>query len=169
VQHPWSPKLSDSLPVFTKLNPEKNGFSVRDWIPHDKPRYLNGKFQIFLMDDDGPGGKPYYVYEGWKGSGKTPFTVEGTHIFAPWTNPGPDSSSNISIVVRDSIDGSIKVSCFVEEIILTEDTVFPPGGLYFTHNLIVPEGITLTINRKTSLKFSKGSSLIVEGKLIDYR
>jgi M6 family metalloprotease-like protein len=169
VHHPWSADSLDSLPVYTRLNPNKDGFSVRDWIPHNKHGYLNGKFQIFLMDDDGPGGKPHYVFEGWKGNGKTAFNVDGADIFSPWTNPGTEYNSNLSIVLRESHDTSIKIDCFIREIILTEDTVFPLGELQFSHNLIVPEGTTLTINKNTLIKFTNGSSLIVKGILVDNR
>lgn len=169
VHHPWSANSSDSLPVFTKVSPGKKGFNIRDWIPHDKPGYLNGKFQVFLMDDDGRGGKPYYVYEGWKGNGNTAFNAEGNNIFAPWTNPGTDNNSNISVVLKENNKGSVNVDCFVEDIFLSENTQLPPEEFEFTHNLIVPPGITLTINENTSLKFNKGASLIVKGKLVDRR
>ncbi len=169
THHPWSADSLDSLPVYTRLSSNKNGYSIRDWIPHNKPNYLNGKFQIFLMDDDGPGGKPFYVYEGWKGDGKAAFNFDGTEIFAPWTNPGTDYNSNLSIVLREQKNTSIKVECFVEEITLTENTVFPPGELEFSNNVVIPEGTTLTISEKTLLNFKNGSSLIVKGKLVDNR
>ncbi|MGE5811076.1 MAG: hypothetical protein ACM339_06210 [Ignavibacteria bacterium] len=169
VHHPWSVNPNDSLPVYTRLIMNKKGYDIRDWIPHDKRGYLNGKFQIFLMDDDGPRGKPFYVFEGWKGNGKTAFSSAGTDIFAPWTNPGTDYNSNLSVVVGENKNSSIKVECYINDIMLTKSTIFPPAELAFSHNLIIPEGITLTLDEKTILDFKNGSKLIVKGKLIDRR
>jgi len=169
VHHLWSDNPLDSLPAYTRLNKDKNGYDIRDWIPNNKPGYYKGLFQIYVMDDDGPGGKPFYAYDGWRGNGRTAFNIGGADVFAPWTNPGTDYNSNLSVVLRENKNGAIKVECYVNDIILTKDTVFPPGELEFSHNLIIPKRISLTLDEKTLLIFKNGSKLIADGKLIDHR
>jgi hypothetical protein len=121
------------------------------------------------MDDDGPGGKPFYPYDGWRGNGNSAFNIGGTEVFAPWTNPGTDYNSNLSVVISDNKNSAIKVECYINDIILTKSTIFPPAELVFSHNLIIPEGITLTLDEKTILDFKNGSKIIVKGRLIDRR
>jgi hypothetical protein len=95
--------------------------------------------------------------------------VEGNNVFAPWTNPGTDNKSNISVVLKENNKGSIRVDCFVQDIFLSKNTILPPEEFHFSHNLIVPPGVTLTINENTLLKFNNEASLIVKGKLVDHR
>ena len=152
----------DSIPAFTKLLPNRNGYDIRDWVPHNKPGYLNGRFPVFVMDDDGLGGQPYYPFNGWGGDGHTAFNVGYNHIFAPWTNPGSGNNKNIAVVFKP---GNL-VDVYIKDITITENTTIPAETFEFSSNLIVPAGVTLTIQPGATLKFAPNMSLIVNGILI---
>jgi subtilisin family serine protease len=75
-------------------------------------------------------------------------------------------------VVADGIASSVSFSATTESATLTVggtlvgDTLWTSDRSYVADNVIVPSGVTLTIQPGTTIKFNKGRALVVRGTLI---
>ena len=90
------------------------------------------------------------------------------HRFVGW-----ESISDSSILNYNCVEDTVFTALFEssEEIILpdliSEDTVLINEHSYIvSQNLLIPSGITLTIQEGVQLRMLEGSSLVVEGKLL---
>ncbi len=164
IPHPYGGK--GELPVYQKLKADRNGYDFRDYIPHTRPKFTGGKYEIFVLDDDGLGGKPYTLFAGWKGNGHTAFNINYNRVFAPWTNPGSGNTKNISVYIKSNPGSYMEVETEVQDITIHQNTTLPAETFEFSGDFIVPSGVTLNLKQGTTLKFAEGKSLIVNGKLI---
>jgi parallel beta-helix repeat protein len=150
------------FPAFRMVGKNRYGRNSRDFLPLGTGYY----FGLFDLVDNNN-----YVscagYEYGEASNNS-FNTSYNRIFAPWSNPSShtwdNQETNFEMQVLSN-GNTAHVHFYLGNMVVTENTTLPSDTYNFTGNVTIASNVTLTIAAGSTINFTNGTQLIVNGTL----